>query len=227
MVFLLTERAQRRRCVRRVLDVALACLLLAQMGYQLMPEDLHAVLGAALVIVAGAHLAINGAWLRSLGRGRMTAARAAFAVMACASLLLMPSLALSGLVLSGLFPALQPFDTAARAAHLSSSYLALLVFPFHAGMHAAPFLRASGASRAGKRSPVRIVGLVIWAVIALAGVCEFASLHLWDYITLRAPFVLPAEAPLPIYLAQHGVVAALSALLGAIAMHALKARKTC
>lgn len=227
MAVLLTKGAQRRRRARRALDVVLICLLLTQMGYQLMPEGLHAVLGTVMTVVAGAHLAINGAWLRSLGRGRMTAVRAAFAIMACASLLLMLSLALSGLVLSGLSPVLRAFDDAARAAHLSSSYLALLVLPFHAGMHAAPFLRASGASRAGKRSPVRIVGLVIWAVIALAGVCESASLHLWDYITLRAPFVLPAEAPLPIYLAQHGVVAALSALLGAIAMHALKARKTC
>lgn len=143
MAVLLTKGAQRRRRVRRVLDVVLSCLLLIQMGYQLMPEDLHAALGAAMTVIAGAHLAINGAWLRSLGRGRMTAVRAAFAIMACASLLLMLSLALSGLVLSELSPALRAFDVAARAAHLSSSYLALLVLPFHAGMHAAPFLGAS------------------------------------------------------------------------------------
>lgn len=69
MAVLLTKGAQRRRRVRRVLDVVLSCLLLIQMGYQLMPEDLHAALGAAMTVIAGAHLAINGHGCARSGAG--------------------------------------------------------------------------------------------------------------------------------------------------------------
>ena len=40
-----------QRTLRRAVDVALAILLLVQMCYQLLPEDLHALLGALLMRV--------------------------------------------------------------------------------------------------------------------------------------------------------------------------------
>lgn len=199
-----------------MVDVLLATLLLVQMGYQLLPEDLHAILGAAMVLTAGAHLALNAGWVRVLGRGRWGAARALMTVTAGASLLLMPSLALSGLVLSGLVPALRSLDPIARQAHLSSSYLALLVLPLHAGLHAAGALRPK-AKGSGTRM-LRRLGLVVWVIASLVGAYELAALHVWDYVTLNTPFVLPAEAPLPVYLLEHATVMALCALLGALLM---------
>ena len=202
-----------------MVDVLLATLLLVQMGYQLLPEDLHAILGATMVLTAGAHLALNAGWIRALERGRWGAARALMTVTTGASLLLMPSLALSGLVLSGLVPALRSLDPIARQAHLSSSYLALLVLPLHAGLHAAGTLRPK--AKGGGTGTLRRLGLVVWIIASLVGAYELAALHVWDYVTLNTPFVLPAEAPLPVYLLEHATVMALCALLGALLMRAV------
>ncbi len=204
-----------RRALRRTADVALASLLVVQMCYQLLPEDFHAFLGVVMVAAAGVHLWLNGAWIRSLRTGRWGAARLLLAVCAGASLLLMASLVASGLVLSGILPALRPLDGLARAAHLSSSYLALLIFPLHAGFHAGKTLSRSTSNVV---KPAEKLGLAAWLLASCVGIYEFFSLHIWDYVTLRMPFVLSADAPLPVYLLEHACVMALFALLGALLM---------
>lgn len=124
-------------------------------------------------------------------------------------------LALSGLVHSGILPALRPLDGLTRAAHLSSSYLALLILPLHAGLHTTKTLRHSTSNVA---KPAEKLGLIAWLLASCAGIYEFLSLHIWDYVTLRMPFMLPAGAPLPVYLLEHACVMALFAFLGALLM---------
>lgn len=223
MAALMTRQAKgaAQRTLRRAVDVALAILLLVQMCYQLLPEGFHAFLGVVMVAAAGVHIWLNGTWIRSLRTGRWGAARLLLAVCAGASLLLMASLAASGLVLSGILPALRPLDGLARAAHLSSSYLALLIFPLHAGLHAAKTLSCSTSNVA---KPAEKLGFAAWLLASCVGIYEFFSLHIWDYVTLRMPFVLPAGAPLPVYLLEHTCVMALFALLGSALMRAASAR---
>lgn len=217
MVVLMTRQAKgaAQRTLRRAVDMALAILLLVQMCYQLLPEDFHAFLGVVMVAAVGVHLWLNGTWIRSLRTGRWGAARPLLAVCAGVSLLLMASLAASGLVLSGILPALRPLDGLARAAHLSSSYLALLTLPLHAGLHTAKTLRRLTSNVA---KPAEKLGFAAWLLASCAGIYEFFSLHIWDYVTLRTPFVLSAGAPLPVYLLEHACVMALFAFLGALLM---------
>lgn len=217
MAVLMTRQAKgaAQRTLRRAVDVALAILLLVQMCYQLLPEDFHALLGVVMTVVVAVHLWFNITWIRSLGKGRWGAARLLLAACSAASLLLIALLALSGLALSGILPALRPLDGLARAAHLSSSYLALLILPLHAGLHAAKTLNRSTSNVA---EPAEKLGLTAWLLASCAGIYEFFSLHIWDYVTLRMPFVLPAGAPLPVYLLEHACVMALFALLGALLM---------
>lgn len=217
MAVLMTRQAKgaAQRTLRRAVDVALAILLLIQMCYQLLPEDFHALLGVVMTVVAAVHLWFNITWIRSLGKGRWGAARLLLAACSAASLLLIALLALSGLVLSGILPALRPLDGLARAAHLSSSHLALLILPLHAGLHAAKTLSRLTSNVA---EPAEKLGLTAWLLASCAGIYEFLSLHIWDYVTLRMPFVLPAGAPLLVYLLEHTCVMALFALLGALLM---------
>lgn len=209
------RKAAIKRQLRPVLDAALVALLLLQMGYQLVPEDLHAILGIAMALVAAAHLALNASWVRALGRGRWNVARVLMTLAASASLLLMVSLTLSGFVLSGRLDALRPLDGIARAAHLSSSYLALLILPLHAGIHATGALRHKKNGEAGL---LHRLGLALWVAASCLGAYEFAALRVLDYVTLRMPFVLPAKAPLPVYLVEHASIMALCALAGALLM---------
>ena len=220
MAVLMTRQAKgaAQRTLRRTVDVALAILLLVQMCYQLLPEDFHALLGVVMTVVAAVHLWFNITWIRSLGKGRWGAARLLLAACSAASLLLIALLALSGLVLSGILPALRPLDGLARAAHLSSSYLALLILPLHAGLHAAKTLNRLTSNVA---KPAEKLGLTAWLLASCAGIYEFLSLHIWDYVTLRMPFVLPADAPLLVYLLEHTCVMALFAFLGALLMRAV------
>ena len=204
-----------RKALRRTVDIVLATLLVVQMCYQLLPEDFHAFLGVVMVAAAGVHIWLNGTWIRSLRTGRWGAARLLLAVCAGVSLLLMASLAASGLVLSGILPALRPLDGLAHAAHLSSSYLALLIFPLHAGFHAAKTLSRLTSNVA---KPAEKLGFAAWLLASCVGIYEFISLHIWDYMTLRMPFVLSAGAPLPVYLLEHACVMALFAFLGALLM---------
>ena len=210
-----------RRALHRTVDIVLATLLVVQMCYQLLPEDFHALLGVVMVAAAGVHIWLNGTWIRSLRTGRWGAARLLLAACSAASLLLMASLAASGLVLSGILPALRPLDGLARAAHLSSSYLALLIFPLHAGFHAAKTLSRSTNNVA---KPAEKLGFAAWLLASCVGIYEFFSLHIWDYVTLRMPFVLSAGAPLPVYLLEHACVMAFFAFLGSALMRAASAR---
>ena len=223
MAVLMTRQAKgaAQRTLRRAVDVAPEILLPVQMCYQLLPEDFHALLGVVMAVVAAVHLWFNITWIRSLAKGCWGAARLLLAACSAASLLLIALLALSGLVLSGILPALRPLDGLARAAHLSSSYLALLVLPLHAGLHVAKTLSRSTSNVA---KPAEKLGLTAWLLASCAGVYEFFSLHIWDYVTLRMPFVLPAGAPLPVYLLEHMCVMALFALLGSPLMRAASAR---
>ncbi len=217
MAVLMTRQAKgtAQRTLRRAVDVALAILLLVQMCYQLLPEDFHALLGVVMTVVAAIHLWFNIPWIRSLGKGRWGAARLLLTACSAASLLLIALLALSGLVLSGILPALRPLDGLAHAAHLSSSYLALLILPFHAGLHAAKTLSRSTSNVA---KPAGKLGFAAWLLASCVGIYEFFSLHIWDYVTLRMPFVLSAGAPLPVYLLEHACIMALFAFLGALLM---------
>lgn len=222
MAVLMTRQAKgaAKRTLRLAVDVALSILLLVQMCYQLLPEDFHALLGVVMTVMAAVHLWFNITWIRSLGKGRWGAARLLLAACSAASLLLIALLALSGLVLSGILPALRPLDGLARATHLSSSYLALLVLPLHAGLHAAKTLERLTSNKVG---PAKKLGLAAWLLASCAGIYEFLSLHIWDYVTLRMPFVLPAGAPLPVYLLEHACVMALFALLGSALLRAATA----
>ena len=217
MVVLMTRQAKgaAQRALRRAVDVALAILLLVQMCYQLLPEDFHALLGVVMTVVAAVHLWFNIPWIRSLGKGHWGAARLLLAACSAISLLLIALLALSGLVLSGILPALRPLDGLARAVHLSSSYLALLILPLHTGLHAAKTLSRSTSNVA---KPAEKLGFAAWLLASCVGIYEFFSLHIWDYVTLRMPFVLSAGAPLPVYLLEHACVMALFAFLGALLM---------
>lgn len=69
-------------------------------------------------------------------------------------------------------------DELARAAHLSSSYLALLIFPLHAGFHAAKTLSRSTSNAA---KPAEKLGFAAWLLASCVGIYEFFSLHIWDY----------------------------------------------
>lgn len=212
-----------RRIARRAMDVLLAALLLLQMGYQLLPEDVHAALGIAMVLAAAAHLVLNRAWFGSLVHGKPGPVRVLVAFGACASALLVAVLGLSGFALSGVAPALRSFDGLARSAHLVASYVALLVLPFHAGLHLSSLLGgALGRGKAKGSAVPRRVGVIAWAIVACVGAYEFAALHVWGYVTLNFPFVLPAEGPLAVYLLEHFTVMSLFALLGAAMAYALR-----
>lgn len=212
------NQTTRRRVVRRALDGALAALLALQMCYQLLADDLHALLGLAMTVLALAHLTLNAKGIQALGCGHVNPTRALLAAGACASTALMAILGVSGLVLSDLVPALRGFDPIARSAHLSGSYLALLAMSFHAGLHTpSPFGGKKGArSRVAPSS-------ILWMLLACGGIYEFTALHILDYILLRMPFVLPATVPLPTYLLEHAAVMALFALLGSLAVRAAQA----
>lgn len=92
--------------------------------------------------------------------------------------------------------------------HCSSS-------PSHAGFHAAKTLSRLTSNVA---KPAEKLGFAAWLLASCVGIYEFFSLHIWDYVTLRMPFVLSAGAPLPVYLLEHACVMALFAFLGALLM---------
>lgn len=198
-----------QRVMRQIVDGALACLLLLQMGYQLIPEVVHIVLGIIMLVIAAMHIGLNVAWIKSLGRGRASVSRILQVLAAVASLVLIILLGISGLITSGLVPGTASLASWGRAVHLSCAYMALLVLPFHGGLHAARLFTYASATPSARWT------LVVWTAVSCGGVYEFVHLGMWDYITLDMPFVLGAEGGLVVYLLQHASVMALAALVGA------------
>ena len=179
---------------RVVIDMAMTILLPLLMGYALMGEGPHKVLGAAFFLLFAVHNLLNWRWYGNLLKGVYTPRRffhTVVTLLSCAAVfsLMVSADKLAGGPLSRLeLPIVSML--LARRTHLSASYWAFVLMSLHLGMH---WNMASGVAcrlqsvASSKRSNV-LTRLLI-AVFCLFGARAVINQGIANYLFLFNEFL--------------------------------------
>lgn len=157
---------KRKTILRHSTDLAMTILLLVLMAYSVTGQAVHEWMGIALFILFILHHLLNLQWLRSIAKGRYTAARILQSVLVVLLFLSMIAQVISGLAMSRYaMPFLNiPLSTsAARLVHLSCGYWSFLLASLHLGLHGGVFLAMGQNCGAENRSqPEGELSCVLW-----------------------------------------------------------------
>ena len=85
---------------RMIIDIAMTVMLLCQMAYMLVGEDLHEWMGTAMFVLFIAHHVVNRRWYGNLFKGRYTPFRVMQVIVNVLLLLAMLGLMVSGIIMS-------------------------------------------------------------------------------------------------------------------------------
>ena len=125
---------------RVLLDGLLFALLLLVMGFQVLPKPLHEALGVVMGVFVLLHLAWNGKWFSSLGRGAWSVRRAASLIVNVGlavsfAVAFISGLAIANRLFPGVFGLAWQRSIVAHQAHVAASYWMLIFSGLHLGLH--------------------------------------------------------------------------------------------
>lgn len=193
-----------RRKGRVLLEAAMTVLLLLQMLYLILSEVWHEAAGSVLIVLFVIHHVINRRWYRALAKGKYNAIRMITVIVDALALLLMLTLALSGMVLSQhVFAFIRPDEwiDEARVSHLIASYWGFFFISFHAGMHMTWLIR-------GKN--IRVMSLLI----SMYGLISFIRERMFSYMFLRSLYA-DFDGPFALSILRYASIMFLYMVLGA------------
>ena len=131
-------RGNRKRIVKKAVDVCMTVLLLCLMAYQVMSETLHEWFGIGMTVLLIVHHILNIKWYSALFKGKYNPYRI---VSAAVNTLLLVSIALTAVCGMAMSSKAVPFlygilpVSFARRFHLSMSYWSFVLMGFHLGLH--------------------------------------------------------------------------------------------
>ena len=170
--------------------------LLLLMPYSLVGEAAHEWIGVGMALLFVLHLALNGKWIRSLGKGRYSAYRILQTVLAALCLLTMVGLMASGIILSRhVFSALRirGLSAIARQVHMAGSFWGFVFMNLHLGFHWTMVLNTIRRVAVTQTRGFRALG---WLTAAY-GAYAFWKRGFPDYLLLRTHFLfLDHEEPI-------------------------------
>ena len=202
------------------LDITMTILSIILMGGNyLFPADLvHEILGVALFVLWGVHIALNRRWYGAIFHGKYNPYRVMQTVINCCILICTIFLMISGLILSNhifTFLNIQGGLGFARIAHLLASHWYYLFMSLHIGLHVGMISNKLCHSRApqdchsrapkressdkkiigsspimtGKSKPIMtLVGKILLALACIYGLYAFIARGVWKYLILRQQF---------------------------------------
>lgn len=214
--------------VKLALDLAMGALYIFCLGFRLSSELLHELAGGLLLVLFGAHIAINRSWYASLLRGAYTVRRSANAVVSMALLAAMLVLAVAGMLNSRVllnFAELQG-SMENRMLHTCAAYWGLVLAGIHMGMHWG-MIEGVVKSKAGKTAAtaVRLVFFClacigVWASFDREIGAKLFEGYGFDYWDPERPSAL-------FYLGMTGVMALYAALAHCILRGMAKRQPQC
>ena len=205
----------KKQVLRIITDLAMTVLLLLLMGYSLVGETAHEVLGVARVLLFALHHILNRKWIKSVSRGKYTPFRILQTALAALIFIGMCGSAVSGVMLSRhvfRFLGISFGASFARTAHLLCGYWNFVLMSLHLGLHWIVFVRLLSKKLpqgkpawvwTARAAAALAAGYGVYALIArklleyLFGVTTFAyfdtkeplALFLLDYLAIMALFV--------------------------------------
>ena len=166
------------------IDITMTILSIVLMGGNyLFPADIvHEILGVALFVLWGVHIALNRRWYSALFRGKYNPYRVMQTIINCCILICTIFLMISGIILSNhifTFLNIQGGLGFARIAHLLASHWYYLFMSLHIGLH---------VGRLFQNITAKIIPRIILALVCLYGIYAFIARGVWKYLILRQQF---------------------------------------
>ena len=205
----------KKQVLRIITDRAMTVLLLLLMGYSLVGETAHEVIGICMFALFITHHILNRKWIRGLSRGRYTPFRIFQTALTALIFIGMCGSAVSGVMLSRhvfRFLGISFGASFARTAHLLCGYWNFVLMSLHLGLHWIVFVRLLSKKLpqgkpawvwTARAAAALAAGYGVYALIArklleyLFGVTFFVFfdageplfLFLLDYLAIMALFV--------------------------------------
>lgn len=212
------NRQNKKQFLRITTDLAMTVLLLLLMGYSLVGETAHEVLGVVMALLFAAHHILNRKWIKGLSRGKYTPFRILQTALAALIFIGMCGSAVSGVMLSRhvfRFIGISFGASFARTTHLLCGYWNFVLMSLHLGLHWIVFARLLS-----KKLPQGKPALVWTARIAAAlaagyGVYALIARKLPEYLFGITSFVFfDASEALYLFLLDYLAIMALFVWIG-------------
>ena len=170
--------------LRMTIDITMTILSIILMGGNyLFPADLvHEILGVALFVLWGLHIALNRRWYGAIFRGNYNPYRVMQTIINCCILICTIFLIISGIILSNhifTFLNIQGGLGFARIAHLLASHWYYLFMSLHIGLH---------VGRLFQDITAKIIPRIILALVCAYGNYAFIARGVWIYLILQQQF---------------------------------------
>ena len=220
----------KKQVLRIVTDLAMTVLLLLLMGYSLVGETAHEVLGVAMVLLFALHHILNRKWIKSVSRGKYTPFRILQTALAALIFIGMCGSAVSGVMLSRhvfRFLGISFGASFARTAHLLCGYWNFVLMSLHLGLHWIVFVR-SFSKKLPQGKPALIWTARIGAALAAGyGIYALIARKLPEYLFGVTTFAyFDTKEPLALFLLDYLAIMALFVWIGHYASVFLKRIKT-
>lgn len=172
--------------LRMVIDLLMVLLLPMLMGYSLVGELYHEIIGVSMAILFAVHITLNRKWFSALFKGRYNARRIVTTVVNALLILCVLTSMVSGIFISKhifTFLGISVGASLMRTLHILAAYWGFLLMSFHAGMH--------GGRMIGKikNKAIKYTLSTVFLLIAAYGVYAFIKRGFADYLFGRIVFV--------------------------------------
>lgn len=206
-------RSQMKK-VRTVIDLLMVLILPLLMGYSLVGELYHEIIGVTIAVMFTAHIILNRKWFSSLFKGKYNLRRIVTTVVNCLLIVCVLTSMVSGIFLSKhvfRFLGISVLSSLMRTLHMLAAYWGLLLMSFHAGTHGGMMLSKI------RKKPIRIVICTVFALTAAYGVYAFIKRGFADFLFGKVMFVFfDFSEPFIFYYLDYLAVIILSMTLGYI-----------
>lgn len=194
-------------------------LLPLLMGYSLVGELYHEIIGISMAVLFTAHIVLNRKWFTALFRGRYGARRIVTTVVNLLLMLCVLTSMVSGIFLSKYvfrFLGIHALSSLMRTLHMLAAYWGLLLMSFHAGTHSSKVFSEL------KNKPVRFTAFIMFAALSAYGVYAFIKRGFADFLFGKVMFVFfDYSEPFIFYYLDYLAVIILFMTLGGIVIKSL------
>lgn len=161
-------------------------LLPLLMGYSLVGELYHEIIGISIGVLFAVHFILNRKWFGALFKGKYNVRRIVTTAVNLLLIICVLTSMVSGIFLSKhlfRFLGIHALSSLMRTLHMLAAYWGLLLMSFHAGTHGGMILSKL------KKKPVRSCISAAFLLIAAYGVYAFIRRGLTDFLFGRVMFV--------------------------------------
>ena len=220
----------KKQILRIITDLAMTVLLLLLMGYSLVGETAHEVLGVVMALLFAAHHILNRKWIKGLSRGKYTPFRVLQTALAALIFIGMCGSAVSSVMLSKhvfRFLGISFGASFSRTLHMLCGYWNFVLMSLHLGLH---WIAVSRSATKGipRNKPAPLWTARIAAALAAGyGVYALISRKLPEYLFGVTTFAyFDEKEPLALFLLDYLAIMALFVWIGHYASVFLKRIKT-